>query len=158
MTDPAPITQPPATPLPADPAAGGGKSPLDMLEQILKDQKQEGAEAPATPVAAPVVPAEPLISPEELQAQQAAHKAQDEVDLKAKIAELETIKQTPEYQARVEQNAQAQTQAEEAHSGQEGFEIRQLDHTKVPETQPEVPTVPVAPAEQPQESPPVTPV
>lgn len=121
-------------------APSGQKSPLDILEEILKesDAQKTGVAGAGSDSASGQAAAgdEPQPSDEELQAQiqqqQEAQRLADEAALKQQIEELKTINQTPQYQA-----AQAQDQAEadeRQHEADElvGLEIRQLEHTKIP--------------------------
>jgi hypothetical protein len=173
MTDPGQTPTPPADPtsvVPSDstaPAADPNapqKSPLDILEEILGDAAKSGAapgagaapgtagsaDAPAEPPK-PQIPAEPQISPEELAAKEAAQKAKDEADILQKQAELQTITQTPEYHARVEQNAAAEASAHEHDTDGQGFEIIQLEHKKLPDVQVQADPVPAQPVAAPVE-------
>ncbi len=134
------------TPSPVDPTAAqapAGKSPLEMLEEMLQaTQAQQPAATPApTQTAAAPAPqagatppvAEPQLDPAVIAQAQADSNAQDQVDLKAKLEELKTISQTPEYQARVAQNQAAVNEEAQQQSAIQGYEIHQLDHKKITE-------------------------
>ncbi len=180
MTDPGAVSvatqQPPASDPPAD-----QKSPLDILEEILGDAAKKGgagaaagavptSDAPNTPAdptmsadrqaQPPPPPQEPAMTIEEAEAIKQAHLEADQVALQQKVAELQTITQTPQYQARVEQNTAAATTSEEQTNSQAGFEIVQLEHKKIPDPQlaPVAPVEPVAVESTPAEVVPVEPV
>lgn len=139
MTDPAATTQPPAD-----------QNPLDVLESLLAQAKQKGAAGagtvapPSNAVAgAPDDPslaglttetsdpnAEPIVTqrtPEEL----AVLEAERQEQIAAQRAQMQAeIAQTPEYQARLQQEAEKkQTDANTA--ADDGFKINQVDHTKI---------------------------
>lgn len=116
-----------------DPAAAGGpltagqgqqKSPLDVLETILDEAKsktrtvnqQEQQEEQQR---------------QELAQQDAQQKAEDAQKLRQQIEELKTVTQTPAYQARVEQEQEKQEEQEKEKQEQQGYQIVQLEHTKV---------------------------
>lgn len=110
------------------------KSPLDILEEILSEKGASagdpgGMQAEAS--VAPVVPEPPQPTAEELAQLEAARLAQDQAELQQKQAELQTITQTPQYQARVEQEEAAKQQHDQQETAQEGFEIKQIEHTKI---------------------------
>lgn len=132
----------PAAPTATDnqvtPAAGQStQSPLDVLEQILNDQKA-AAQMPAVPgseVGAPQAPP-PTTQPPQPTAQEVAEleaqrHLEDQAELQEKISELHQITDTPAYQARVQQDATAQAETTATEASQAGFEIVQLDHTKI---------------------------
>lgn len=132
------------TPPPVDPTAAqapAGKSPLEMLEEMLQaTQAQQPAATPAPAQTAaspqggtPPPVAEPQLDPAVIAQAQADSNAQDQVDLKAKLEELKTISQTPEYQARVAQNQAAVKEEAQQQSAIQGYEIHQLDHKKITE-------------------------
>lgn len=125
MTDPsAPAaSDPQAAPIqPTAPQGGQSKSPLDVLDQILND-----AQTKATETAAQQEEAEK----NKLEEAAARQKEEDKQLLEQQIAELQHVKETPEYQARVQQIAE-QSQAQAQHAEEmAGSEIRQIEHTKV---------------------------
>lgn len=112
MTDPAQTPNPPK------------QDPLAVLEDLLNTTQNDAAKAKA---------AEAQAAAQNAQIAQlgAEHQAQDQQALQQQIAELAAIKDTPEYQARVQQDT-AQTQANQQQStAQQGYEIKQLGHTKI---------------------------
>lgn len=130
-----PAGQPPST----DPAQAGApqKSPLDMLEDILadaqkKDQAKKGeTEAAAKAEAEAKAAAEKAAQEAALEAEKLRQQQEDELQLKQKQEELKTIVETPQYQARVDQQqAEEQKHAAEDAAGA-GFQITQLGHTKI---------------------------
>lgn len=131
-----PTTQVAGTPATSQPQ----KSPLDILEEILKDKGGAG-QADATSV----VSATTTIDPAKLEAEQEAVKLaevkvleqqrlqEDQAEIATRQAELQQAKDTPAYQARVQQ-AQVETQqASDQTQAQSGHEIKQLQHIKVEE-------------------------
>lgn len=123
----------------SDPSGQPQKNPLDVLEELLNDAKA-GAQAPAgvapaapdqsaTPLAAPE-PAGP--TPEQLAQMEAEREAQDQAEAQAKLNEIQSVQSTPEFQARIQQDQAAVQQKAQETTAQDGFEIIQLDHTKIP--------------------------
>jgi len=118
----------------ADPSQ---KSSLDLLEQLLNESKAETQpdQPPAVGLgeATPVRPAAPTQAPslEQIHQMEAEQEAEDQVALQAKLNELQQIEQTPAYLARVQQEQTAEQQKAATESAQDGFEIVQLDHTKI---------------------------
>jgi hypothetical protein len=113
------------------------KSPLDMLEDILadaqkKDQAKKGeVEAAAKAEAEAKAAAEKAAQEAALEQEKVRQQQEDEALLHQKQEELKTIVETPEYQARVEQQtAEEQKHADETAAGA-GFQITQLGHTKI---------------------------
>jgi hypothetical protein len=139
MTDPN-VPPPPADPVadsatPAAPAAGK-KSPLDVLEDILNESKGADGEAGKDPAAAAAELAADAAKAEaealaKVQADTEQQRLIDEAKLKEQIAGLGTLKDTPAYQARVSQDAEKQADAAQAAAAGQGYDIVQLDHTKV---------------------------
>ncbi len=97
---------------PTDQPAGSvnKKSPLDILEEILQDKKQadlaaRAAQAPAKPTG---------LSPADLQAQSEQqsqaqfealneqHRQEDEMAIRAQLAKLKDVEETPEKLARID--------------------------------------------------------
>lgn len=121
--------------VPADPTS---KSPLDVLEEILQqrapvgtDTSDSAAQSPSVTPNAPADATPPQMSAEEIAALEAERTAADKVALAAKQAEMESILQTPQNLAReAQENAAAATTASKA-VAMDGYEIKQLDHTKI---------------------------
>jgi hypothetical protein len=126
----------------SDPSQPAQKSPLDILEEILRESKDQGGGGPAGP-GQPPEPEGPVVgedglTDEERAAQQAEREAEkerqrqeDAAALQQQLQALKTIDQTPQYQARVAQE-QAEVAADAAKDAAlDGFEIFQLKHTKI---------------------------
>lgn len=120
-----------------DPAAQ--KNPLDVLEELLKESQAKvgGGSMPGMPgdPGAAAEPAGPTPEQLQLQAEYEEKLRQqailDQQALEQKRAELEEIKHTPQYQARVQQDQEkADVQQAKSSAGQ-GFDIKQLEHTKI---------------------------
>lgn len=117
------------------PPATDDKNPLDVLEELLRDSGGGGASGGAA-APAPSKPGE--LTEEEL--------AQKRVEFEEKKAEqtvidseqlakqqelLKTLKDTPQYQARVQQEEEKVEESQKAAVASDGFEITQLDHDKI---------------------------
>ncbi|MDQ3008083.1 MAG: hypothetical protein M3Q81_00630 [bacterium] len=124
-------TQPPT------PAATGGnqpqKSPLDILEEILKEnqaQPQPDAgttnPAPAEATLPAAEPAGPSAAEQEalVEAQMQENSVADKAAFDQKLAEL--------HQATQDSSTEVSTTSSES-SAEPGFEIKQLSHTKIAE-------------------------
>lgn len=152
------IAQPandPQQPVASDPTAsavgsnsGGAqaddqKSPLDILEQLLKDSKKD--EAASDQAASPQTPglaapggeesAQPAaLTPEqiaELDAKLAAQREIDQQKVEQTLSELNSVKTSPQYQARVQQQQQEDQEKQEEAVEHDGHQIRQVSHTKI---------------------------
>lgn len=137
-----PQTSTPQPPQPGD--SPPDQNPLDVLESILAEAKQKaGQKVPAGEVSGggdPVAststtttdpaspPAPPPPTPEEIAAQEAAHQAEIEQQKQQLMAQ---ISQTPEYQAKVQQDAEKAEEETQSAAGGDGFQIQQLQHTKI---------------------------
>ena len=115
---------------------GDDKNPLDVLEELLKDSGGGAAGAAGGKGAEAPKPGE--LSEEELEQkrqefeQKQAEQAQVDAQQLAQQHELlKTIKDTPEYQARVQQQEEAAAESEQKQQASDGFEITQLDHDKI---------------------------
>lgn len=113
------------------------KSPLDMLDELLKDAK---GGAPAGDAADPAV-AEATAAAATAQAEAgdqalvdelgALHKEKDEAALQAEVDRLASIKNSPEYQARTEQATAQEATDQQSAADNQGFDIKQVGHTKI---------------------------
>ncbi len=113
----------PATPTSAaTTTAQAGESPLDVLDKILKDA-QDKATASATDKAAE----EARLIAEEKERQRQL----DQQKLQQELANIESMKQSPQYQAMVEQKQQLEHQQEEHSQEMDGMQIMQIQHTKL---------------------------
>jgi hypothetical protein len=129
MTDAAQTVPPTTNPPPANKA---DKSPLELLEDILKNNpaaKSSAAAAPATPGQ----PTELSSADQEMGIARLEEERRliDEQALAVKQAELAHITETPAYQARVQQNAAVEQANSDQVAAQDGFEIIQLGHKKI---------------------------
>lgn len=127
------------------------QDPLAVLENILNEAKQQdksdSGKAPDLVKASKNATAKSdKSSPEEL-AKLEAEKKQKEEEERQRQAQLEAerlrlieqqkqklekeLKQTPQYQARVQQEAEKAEEKKQHASAGEGYEIRQLKHTKI---------------------------
>lgn len=132
--DPSAVSDPGAQ---AGAGAAPGPSPLDILEQILNESKQGDkgggatpSDAPAQPAPSPVpveTPPAPQVDPEEL----ARREAEEAAKLEAQRQELATIKDTPQYHAKVEQEEAQKVASQSAAQSGQGYEIVQLSHKKI---------------------------
>lgn len=109
--------------------------PLAALEELLKNSPSGGgATAPTTP--SPEKQADQQQA-EEAQKQQAViemeekQKEKDAEALKAQIASIQNIGETPQEQARLSQKENEQGVQQQQASANDGFEIRQLGHKKI---------------------------
>jgi len=139
------------TNLPTDPTAATDPSqqnPLDILEKLLQDTKSKKAASAATdpstlgaplraPVsppteAAPAVPAEePSLTEEDYERIRAEHDEADQVKIEEQKVIMEQLKQSPQYKARVQQDEEKASVDQAHQQDQDGFQIEQLDHTKI---------------------------
>jgi hypothetical protein len=137
MNDPA-TPNPASTNAPAsDDSAAKGKSPLDALEELLKDAKDKGgAASPGQPAAPAPVKKEEGPSEEErldkLAAQEALHKQQEQLEVQQELQKIKIeAAQSPQAHARMEQDQAKQEEQQSSQQSSKGFEIRQLKHSKV---------------------------
>ncbi len=123
--------------VPTDPAASADdsaasdqpqKNPLDVLEELLKDSGSAGADPKAV---AKQTEEDKARQMEELQQKIAQQAAIDEQKIAEQQKLLESLKETPQYQARVQQEEQKVQDKSQEDSAGKGFEITQLDHDKV---------------------------
>jgi hypothetical protein len=111
------------------------KSPLDVLEEILGKPGAGLSDADRAQadqkVAETLADQEQAKLQEQLAVEEQQQRAEDEAAILQKKQELATVTQSPEYQARVQQEqqeVQAEAAAEEA---LDGFEIHQIEHTRI---------------------------
>lgn len=110
------------------------KNPLDVLEELLKDSGGSGGGG-AQPAQ---TPQNGELSEEEL-AQKRAEFEQKQVEQQQvdaqKLAQqhelLKTLKDTPQYQARVHQEEEKVQEKEAEEQAADGYEVTQLKHDKV---------------------------
>ena len=114
------------------------KNPLDVLEELLKDSGGGSGAAGATGGGAEKPKEEGELSEAELAQKRLAFEQQkadqavtDTVDIEKQKALLETIKQSPEYLARVQQEEAAVEQTAQGEEAAVGFDIKQLEHDKI---------------------------
>lgn len=97
-------------------------NPLDMLDQILNEAQAKSAEEKQKQEEA---------EQQRLQAEMDAQRQRDEAAVAEELKDIENLKDSPQYQARV---AQLQAEADRTQTQTEqmkGMEIRQLGHTKI---------------------------
>lgn len=122
---PTPTPAVPATPGAAnDPAAAAStdQSPLDLLDQILKDAQAKASEASA----------EKIADDEKKREEERERQRQlDQQKVEEELAQIEQMKTSPEYQAMQQQKQDAVVQKEEHQKQMTGMEILQLEHSKL---------------------------
>lgn len=106
------------------------KNPLDVLEELLQKTKQQqgGVDQTATQEQEE---AERLAQQQRFEEEQQRQAELDAQNIAAQRASLETLKDTPQYQARVAQDTEDAQTKSDALNAQDGFRIEQLKHTKV---------------------------
>lgn len=108
------------------------QDPLAALEELLQDSKGDGDSQQA---AADKTAEEQALAEEqekkEIAELEAKQKQKDQEELKAQIADLKNISDTPQEQARLAQNEQRIESQNEQQTQQDQYQIRQLGHTKV---------------------------
>jgi hypothetical protein len=116
------------------------KNPLDVLEELLSEKGGGGASGGSVSAPASAKPKEKTESElaleleskrQELEQQQQEQTAVDEEKLAEHREAIIKIKDTQEYKARVQQDSEKKTELDKKASAEDGFEINQLDHTKV---------------------------
>ncbi len=114
-----------------------GKDPLAVLEELLAKQKASGAKAGggggAAAQSTPTPEEETAKRREEYERLQEEAAARDQALLAKQTQEFEALKATPQYQARVAQQKEAQISQENKQASQDGFDIFQLETTKIEE-------------------------
>jgi hypothetical protein len=125
MTDAAQqLTQaaPPLDPAAVAAAGGANQSPLDVLDQILKDAQSKAKDAVESKVAE-----DEKKAVEERERQ----KKLDQQRIAEEMKKLEEVKTTPQYQAMVEQRQEVEEKKVEKQHELDGMEIIQLKHDKM---------------------------
>ena len=121
MTDPAVVT-PPASQTPTAPADGAtNQSPLDVLDQILKDAQGKAKEAVAEKVAE---------DEQKAAAERERQRLLDEQKLQEELVKLEEVKGSPEYKAMVDQKQEEVQEKQQYEQKMDGMQILQLQHDK----------------------------
>ena len=116
-----PVVSP--APVAVDDSGAKKQSPLDLLDQILNE-----AQSKANQVVADKVKEEEAEHEAERQRQIAADQQKIEEERQA----VEAAKQSPQYQAWVEQKTADQQQAEQHQEEMQGMQIVQIQHKKIP--------------------------
>lgn len=123
------------------------QNPLDALEELLAQTQASSSGSGGAAGAALGSPAAPGL-PQDSQPSEADVEAKAQIEAERLLAEqaqaekdtqdimlqrqaLEDVKQTPEYQARIQQNQDDQASSEEEAAIQDGYNIVQLDHKKI---------------------------
>lgn len=139
---PAPTVPPvPAPSTDATTPAAPSKSPLEILEEMLQASRTQGPAAldtnaldggqPAASPAAPAAAEEPQPTQADTQAAMDAHAIVDQEQIQQQLAQMQEIKNTPEYQARIAQDSAKATEEASKNAQGDGFQIKQLGHTKL---------------------------
>ncbi len=117
------------------PPAQDDKNPLDVLEELLKDSGSgsgSGSSGGAAPAKEGELTEEELAQKRlEFEQKKADQAVVDTADIEKQKALLETITQTPAYQARVQQEEAAVEQTVKNEEAAVGFDIKQLEHDKI---------------------------
>lgn len=129
------VSDPPV--MPTSPAGGGSddKSPLDALEQILKDVKAKGGGADdkkkAEEEAAEKERQEEEKKQQELARMNEEQTAEDQQKIAEQIKNLQNVIQTPEEQARQTQSQEKKEIDKQKQGDMDKNAIYQLGHTKI---------------------------
>lgn len=102
------------------------KSPLDILEDVLEDAKGAAQAKKAADTAE-----EEKKQQAELAALKAQRKIEEEALIEDQLAKMKEITQSPAEKSRLAQEQAGVDADKQEKSSHEGFEIRQLGHTKV---------------------------
>lgn len=118
-------TSTPATDSVAPTAAAGAasdQSPLDILDQILKDAQAKASEASE----------EKLANDEKKRIEERERQRQlDQQKVQEELQQIEQMKVSPQYQAMQQQKQDAVEQKQEHQEKMTGMEILQLEHNKL---------------------------
>lgn len=110
----------------------GDQNPLDVLEEILNDAKNKGQKSdPNAPTPEQIAAQKEVEELKKAEALMQERQQEDVQKMVEQIGELDSIKQTPEYQARVEQIEEKKQEEVSQQQAQDGYEIEQLQHTKI---------------------------
>jgi hypothetical protein len=104
--------------------SSAGSSPLDVLDQILSDAQAKTAESAQAKAAEEA---------HKLEEEHKQHQAADRQMLEEELERLKTVKQSPQYQARIQQDMESAMEDQEQAKNLEGNEILQIAHTKIAE-------------------------
>ncbi len=107
------------------------QNPLDVLEDILSEAKQKAGAANSKQKKQSDEELEKEKRLAELEKQAQERKQQEAILLQQKVAELQQVKHSPQYQARTNQEQQKQEQKQKQAEELEGHEIIQLKHSKI---------------------------
>jgi hypothetical protein len=120
------------------PSGTGKKTPLDILEELIAENKQAGGGAGAVdPATAPTKSPEQLAAEEaeqkKIQAQQfmEEQRIRDAQLLQEELAKMKDISAMPQTQAREQQDQQQEAAQQEKEEQLQGHQIIQLEHTKL---------------------------
>lgn len=103
------------------------QDPLSVLEDILNEAKERTTGGNIAQQQA----AEEAAKRAEIELQAAEKQAQDAIALKEEIAKMQQIIDTPQEQARLEQEQQADSDESAAKQSHQTNQIRQIGHTKI---------------------------
>lgn len=108
------------------------KNPLDVLEELLQKTKaKQGSEDPEAAAQVQKEAEEKAALEQQRLAEEQRQVELDAQQIAVQRASLETLKETPQYQARQAQEAEAAQHKVQTLNAQDGFQIEQLKHTKV---------------------------
>lgn len=105
------------------------QDPIAALEEILK--QQTAADQPSPSSATQEQPVEPELTLEEARRLMAKQRQKDDRAYQHLQSQLDSLKDTPQYQAVQAQAAREEAEDSQQQSDLEGHEIRQLEHTKM---------------------------
>ena len=103
-------------------AANSDQSPLDILDQILKDAQSKATDAASEKLA------------EDEKKREEARERQRQLDqqkVQEELAQISEMKNSPQYQAMQDQKKEAVEQQHEHQQQMTGMEIKQLEHSKI---------------------------
>lgn len=99
------------------------KNPLDILEDILDNAQAQKEDNEAKEAEAKVLA--------EIKAKEEVARKEDLAHLEEERAKMIVIESSPEAQARLSQMKEKSDQKQEKKDSSQGFEIRQMGHTKI---------------------------
>jgi hypothetical protein len=121
FTDPAAALADPKA-LASSAGSGTAPNPLDVLDQILNEAQDKAGEA---------IAAREKAEAQKIQEELDRKREADKQKIAQEIANVTAMKQSPQYQARVEQDQKEEKQEEEKAEKLEGMEIVQVAHGQI---------------------------
>jgi len=110
------------------------QDPLASLQQLLEDQKSQGGSVPDPEVEQPQPQAEqveeiPQLTAEEIAVLQKDQQVKDDAKIQEQLDKMKTeLKDTPQYQARINQKEVSEADAENKRLEERSKQIFQLKH------------------------------